>query len=254
LKQLKIDNQFYDELGRSWYEAQDNPVALLRAEAQWRNPWVIQTLKTHFAPRPLSSIHVLDIAAGAGFLSNELARVGMQVTGVDLSAESLLVAQAHDSTQSVRYEIADALALPFEPASFDAVCLMDFLEHVESPNTAIAEATRVIKPGGLLFFHTFNRNWLSWLIVIKGVEWFVKNTPARMHLLELFIKPEELRRYLAMHDLKILELFGSRPKIGSKAFLELLLHREVPADFKFVKSSSLLLGYTGVALKSYGVS
>jgi 2-polyprenyl-6-hydroxyphenyl methylase/3-demethylubiquinone-9 3-methyltransferase len=194
---------------------------------------------------------VLDIAAGAGFLANELAKAGMQVTGVDLSAESLLVAKAHDPTGTVLYKIADALALPFENASFDVVCLMDFLEHVESPATALAEAARVLKPGGQLFFHTFNRNRLSWLVVIKGVEWFVKNTPARMHVLQLFIKPSELRHQLAMQGLHVREIFGSRPEICSKAFLQLLIHRQVPREFRFVRSSSLLLGYTGVAVKSF---
>ena len=59
----------------------------------------------------------------------------------------------------------------------------------------IQEAGRLLKPGGLFFFHMFNRNFLSWLIVIKGVEWCVPNTPKNMHLYSHFIKPYELKEW-----------------------------------------------------------
>src|SRR5690606_2421000 len=42
-----VNNALYDTLGERWYTAQDDPVALLRAESRLRNPWVIQTLRTH---------------------------------------------------------------------------------------------------------------------------------------------------------------------------------------------------------------
>src|SRR6201999_1216443 len=112
-----------------------------------------------------------------------------RVTGLDASPESLVVAARHDETGSVRYERGDALALPYADASFDAVCAMDFLEHVEEPARVVAECSRVLRPGGLFFFHTFNRSFLAWLVVIKGVEWFVRNTPRDMHVLRLFIPP-----------------------------------------------------------------
>ena len=52
----------------------------------------------------------------------------------------------------------------------------------------------MLAPGGRFFFHTFNRTWLAWLIVIKGVGWFVRNTPRDLHVLRLFVKPSELDR------------------------------------------------------------
>jgi 2-polyprenyl-6-hydroxyphenyl methylase/3-demethylubiquinone-9 3-methyltransferase len=156
---------------------------------------------------------------------------------------------SHDRSKSAEYFRADALALPWGDHSFDAACMMDFLEHVETPEAAIHEAARILKPGGLLFFHTFNRNWLSWLVVIRGVEWFVKNTPSRMHVLRLFVKPAELKDMLRKNDLEVVEVFGSSPRVFSKAFWSMLWRREVPDDFEFRRSRSLLLGYTGCAWK-----
>ena len=72
----------------------------------------------------------------------------------------------------------DAFALPFPHQSFDVICAMDFLEHVEMPEQIIRNSARLLRPNGLFFFHTFNRNLLSYVVVIKGVEWCVPNTPA----------------------------------------------------------------------------
>lgn len=190
---------------------------------------------------------VLDVGCGAGFLSNHLAREGFDVTGVDASQTSLDVAARYDETGRARYVLGDALALPFPAGSFDAVCAMDFLEHVEHPATAVAEISRVLKPGGLFFFHTFNRNPVAWLVIIKGVEWFVKNTPKHMHVLRLFIKPSELSKMCLEQGLHVTELHGSEPVVFSWAFWRMLLTRVVPTDFRFRFSRSTLLAYTGYA-------
>jgi 2-polyprenyl-6-hydroxyphenyl methylase/3-demethylubiquinone-9 3-methyltransferase len=84
-------------------------------------------------------------------------------------------------------------------------------------------------------------------VIIKGVEWFVKNTPRHMHVLRLFIKPRELERVCAAHGLAFAELRGSEPVVLSWAFWRMLLTRVVPRDFRFRFSKSTLLAYTGYA-------
>jgi 2-polyprenyl-6-hydroxyphenyl methylase/3-demethylubiquinone-9 3-methyltransferase len=241
-----VNNALYDTLGERWYAADDDPVALLRAESRLRNPWVVKTIRTHHAGRN-QPVRVLDIGCGGGFLSNPLSKAGFVVDGLDASADSLAVATQHDSTGKVRYTRGDALSLPFADDSFDVVCAMDFLEHVEDPARVVSEAARVLRPRGRFFFHTFNRNILAWLVVIKGVEWFVKNTPKDMHVLRLFIKPAELQRMCEASGLKVVELHGSAPVVGSLAFWKMLATRVVPRDFRFHFSKSTRIAYTGFA-------
>ncbi len=236
-----INNAFYDELHHEWYVAKDHPIVLLRAENRVRNPWILSQLKEKST--------VLDIGCGGGFLTNKLAKAGHQVTGVDLSFPSLEIAKKQDATASVAYYEADAYSLPFEENEFDAVCAMDLLEHVKEPWRVIEEAARVLRPGGLFFFHTFNRTALSYIVAIKGVEWFVRNVPQAMHLHRYFIKPKELNRYCSEVGLVVKQLRGLNPVIN-RALFKLVFTRHLSDDFAFKFSKSLACGYVGMAINN----
>ncbi len=240
----QVNNDIYDQLGERWYHAQDDPVALLRAEARSRNPWVIAEIKKAFP-----AAHVLDIGCGAGFLANELARQGMTVTGFDASPESLAIARRYDATARVTYQQGDANQLPFADASFDVACALDFLEHVEDPAHIVAEATRILKPGGLFFFHTFARNFIAWLFGIKGVEWFVKNTPPNMHSYRYFINPSELKTMCEQCGLSVLTMRGLDPVVAQRSFWKMVVTGTVDDDFRFKFTDSIWIGYTGMARK-----
>ncbi len=240
-----INNAFYEELHSGWYTATDHPVALLRAENAVRNPWISQEIHRRCDARA----KVIDIGCGAGFLTNELALQQFEVTGIDISAKSLDVAKEYDAAKKVNYIVANAYQLPFGNESFDVACAMDVLEHVEDPQRLIQEASRVLKPGGLFFFHTFNRNFLSYLVAIKGVEWFVKNAPQNMHVYELFIKPKELQEMLAKEGLEVDFLTGLVPCFWKSSFWKMLFTAVVPTDFRFAFMNSKLTGYCGIAKK-----
>jgi 2-polyprenyl-6-hydroxyphenyl methylase/3-demethylubiquinone-9 3-methyltransferase len=241
----QVNNTWYAELGARWYAAHDTPIALLRAESRHRNPWIAAEIDRAFG----GPCRVLDLGCGGGFLSNYLAERGHAVTGVDTTAENLAVARANDATRSAVYELGDARALPYARASFDVVCAMDLLEHVEEPERVIAEASRVLAPGGLFIFHTFNRTWQAKLIIIKGVEWFVRNVPKDLHVAHLFVTPDELRAMCHGAGLEPIELRGSRPRFGWPLW-RMVLTGKVGDDFAFTTTRSTKLGYTGIARRA----
>ena len=243
----KVNNDIYDSYGDRWYTADDDPVALLRAESKLKTPWIIEKIKAQHLLTP--ETRVLDVGCGAGFLSNELGLAQLQVTGVDLSEESLIVARKYDSTKKIKYLLADAYQLPFENASFDVITAMDFLEHVERPHDVIKEFSRVLKPNGLFIFHTFNRNPVAYFVIIKLVEWFVKNTPKNMHVLHLFIKPKELKQFCLNEGMIPIEMVGIKP-IFSTIPLRNVFSGIVPKSLRFELTKSLMLSYMGIAKKS----
>ncbi len=241
-----INNEWYADLGERWYAAEDTPIALLRAESRHRNPWIGDEIVRQLGPSPC---RVLDLGCGAGFLSNHLATLGHRVTGIDTTPENLPIARAHDVTKTVTYEFGDACDLRFPDASFDVVCAMDLLEHVLEPEKLLAEASRVLRPGGVFFFHTFNRTKRAHLIVIKGVEWFVRNTPKDLHVIELFRTPAEISSMCSRAGLEVSLLRGSRPRFRWPLW-RMLLTGNVGDDFEFTFTSSLAIGYTGYAVTS----
>jgi len=242
----QVNNDIYNTYGDRWYEADDDPVALLRAESKTKTPWIIERIKDHGLLN--ESTQVLDVGCGAGFLSNELGKLNLRVTGMDLSEESLKVAAKHDVTKTVHYQTADAYRLPFADETFEVLTAMDFLEHVEDPAAVIKEFSRVLKPNGLFIFHTFNRNLLAHLVIIKVVEWIVKNTPKHLHVINLFIKPKELASYCQQAGMISKDMIGIKP-IFSTIPLKNIFTGIVPKSLKFELTQSLLLSYMGYAVK-----
>ena len=244
-KRKQINNSFYDELHDMWKGVSNHPIALLCAENKVRTPWIAGQID-QFYPQGCT---ILDIGCGGGLLTNPLAKKGHHVTGVDLSVSSLEFARRSDATGRVLYLQADAHNLPMQDETFDVVCAMDLLEHVDKPDLVIAQASRLLKPSGLFFFHTFNRTLLSYILVIKGVEWFVKNTPKDMHLYSYFIKPSELKTFCDKAHLEVISLQGFIPDAKKWSFWKTAFSRQISPDFSFCFSSSLQTGYIGYAKK-----
>src|SRR6056297_3227650 len=88
----------------------------------------------------------LDVCCGHGIVARALAAAGAEVTGVDFSPAMLEIARG--AVPGVRFVEGDAMALPFEDASFDAVAIGFGMPHVPDPPAAMAEVRRVLKPGG----------------------------------------------------------------------------------------------------------
>ena len=252
-----VNNDFYQNLGEKWLQGQDHPIALLRAEAGIKHAWVEQQLKDkQFYPIGFENSQILDVGCGAGFLSIHLAEKGHSVTGLDLSEGVLKVANIsraslNDQTQSrLKFTQGSGEILPFPTASFSVVCCMDVLEHVKDPAALVKECIRVLQPGGLFFFHTFNRTFLSKMLVIYGVNFFFKNVPKNLHLYDWFITPKEMQVYCQNEFAEILKMTGLRPRIRLSQAWQILRTGHVPMDFEFELCPSLMIGYMGVARKS----
>lgn len=93
---------------------------------------------------------VLDVACGPGFLTAAAAERGAQATGIDFSGAQVAAASRHHPT--LRFEVADAGALPFADACFDAVLSSFGMLHFPDAGRAAAEAFRVLVPGGRFAF------------------------------------------------------------------------------------------------------
>ena len=154
---------------------------------------------------------VLDVGCGGGLLSEGMAALGAEVTGIDLSEKPLGVARLHllESGQKVDYRQISAEELAEQmPGAFDTVTCLEMLEHVPNPSSTITACARLVKPGGQVFFSTLNRNPKAYLFAVIGAEYLLKLLPKGTHDYAKFIKPSELSRWAKMGNLEPQEILG----------------------------------------------
>jgi 2-polyprenyl-6-hydroxyphenyl methylase/3-demethylubiquinone-9 3-methyltransferase len=172
------------------------------------NPLRLEWIERHAG---LAGRKVLDVGCGGGILTEAMARLGAQVSGIDLSDKALRVAELHllESKVSVQYEKTAAEDYAERHAAeFDIVTCMELLEHVPEPAGMVAACARLVRPGGKVFFSTINRNPKSYLFAVIGAEYVLKLLPRGTHDYQRFIKPSELSRWSRAAGLTADEVIG----------------------------------------------
>lgn len=140
---------------------------------------------------------VLDVGCGGGILSEAMAQRGAaSVLGIDLAERPLKVAQLHAMESGVShlaYRAVAAEVLADEQAGgFDIVTCMEMLEHVPRPASIVEACSRLVKPGGWVFFSTINRNLKSFLFAIVGAEYVLNLLPRGTHEYARLLQPSQL--------------------------------------------------------------
>ncbi len=161
---------------------------------------------------PLKGRKVLDVGCGGGILADSMARLGAQVTGIDLATKALRIAQLHAldaQTPDIEYREISAEAMALEqPGSFDTVTCMEMLEHVPDPASIVRACAALVKPGGWVFFSTLNRNPKSFLLAIVGAEYVLNMLPRGTHEYAKMIRPSELASFCRNADLSVQQTRG----------------------------------------------
>ena len=169
----------------------------------------------------LQNKKVLDIGCGGGILSESMAGLNANVTGIDLSDKALQVAKLHllESGKQVNYRKIAVEDMAVEcPGTFDIVTCLEMLEHVPNPDSVVAACARLVKPGGWVFFSTLNRNPKSYLFAVIGAEYVLNMLPRGTHDYAKFIKPSELAQSCRNAGLNVTDLIGMSYNPLSKVY------------------------------------
>lgn len=255
---VEVNNEVYRRMGHIWWdEERCGALNLLR--------FVMNPVRTAYFRRMIDLERgsggtwqtVLDVGCGGGYLSEEFAKLGFEVTGVDPAEESLECARRHaeQAGLSIAYVPGSGERLPVADASFDIVLCCDVLEHVEAPGRVLAEIARVLKPNGLFCYDTVNRTLASWLGVIKLVEAW--QPEPNVHVWRRFIKPSELVATMAKNGLSGRDLRGmALSGIGLSSLRELYRlvrgkssYRDVSRRIQGAEVRSTAVAYLGYAVR-----
>jgi ubiquinone/menaquinone biosynthesis C-methylase UbiE len=132
----------------------DTVVALTMREATFRG-----RLRAQILDGLARGAAVVDVGSGTGTLAIALAAGGAAVTGVDGDPEVLALSRAKPGADAVQWRKGLATALPLPGASADRVVMSLLLHHLDaaSKRTALAEALRILRPGGRLHVADWGR-------------------------------------------------------------------------------------------------
>jgi len=191
----------------------------------------------------LAGKNVLDVGCGGGILSESMALRGAQVTGIDMGAKPIKIAQLHalEAGVEINYRKVSAENLAEEIGSdseqqFDVITCLEMLEHVPDPASIINACYRMLKPGGQLFLSTINRNPKAYLFAIVGAEYVLNMLPRGTHDYAKFIRPAELSHWVRDAGLTVKDSTGlvynpltKHYKLADDVAVNYLMHTTKPA-------------------------
>ncbi len=170
---------------------------------------IINKFKLKNRVNPLSGINILDIGCGGGLLSEPMARMGANVTGIDASDKNIKVANLHSKKNKLKinYLCSSPEKLKVKK-KFDVILNMEIIEHVENINFFLKSCSGLLKKDGLMFVATINKTFKSYIFAIVGAEYVLRWLPIGTHEWEKFVKPEDLQRILIKNNLHLSKLDG----------------------------------------------
>ena len=173
---------------------------------------IIKTLKIKKSKKkPLEKIKILDIGCGGGLLSEPMARLGGNVTGIDASIKNIKVAKLHAQKNklNIKYLCSSPEKLRIKN-KFDVILNMEIVEHVENMDYFLESSSKLLKKNGIMFIATLNKTLKSYLFAIIGAEYILRWLPIGTHDWEKFVKPEELEKILKNYNLHLDQACGMK--------------------------------------------
>ncbi|CAL7942304.1 unnamed protein product [Xylocopa violacea] len=189
---------------------------------------------------PLEGLQILDIGCGGGILSESLARIGADVTGIDASDNLIALAKEHatlDTSIKGKLNYAQGAIEEYSEnnkETFDAVVASEVIEHVNNKEMFLKYCIETLKPGGSIFITTFNKTLLSWFGGIIVAEHVLKIVPKGTHDWKKFTPPAEMQ--------SLLEKYGCTTKLIHGMYYNPLMK-------KWLWANSMLIHYALHAVK-----
>jgi 2-polyprenyl-6-hydroxyphenyl methylase/3-demethylubiquinone-9 3-methyltransferase len=191
----RLSGQWWDERGPFRQLHRINPVRLTYIRDQLCRRFG----RDAKGPASLAGLSVLDIGCGGGLVCEPLARLGASVTGIDPAAENIAAAKAHASAGGldITYTGTTVEELASRGQSYDAVLLLEVVEHVPDVPAFIKSVAPLTKPGGVMILSTLNRTLKSFALAIVGAEYILRWLPVGTHQWQRFVTPSELASALS---------------------------------------------------------
>ena len=195
----------FNNLAERWWDT-SGPMAPLHGLNALRVPFIHETLNATSTNRP--PMDVLDVGCGAGILSESMSSLGYHVVATDPATRNIEIAKTHAQQMGLDIDYHEGLIENLEAKTFDAILVMEVVEHVPDVQELLSECIQRLKPGGHLFVATINRTLASFVTAIVGAEYVFRMLPRGTHQWSKFVKPEEIIGPLARSNMTLVKTSG----------------------------------------------
>lgn len=204
----------FDALAEEWWKP-NGAFKVVHAFNTARTAYLSQQLpalsgRCPIRAQPLGGLRLLDAGCGAGLVSEPMAQLGAEVTGIDASERNVMVARRHAEQAGISIAYMHALPedLSTEERTFDIVLSLEVVEHVADVGSFLQAVGRLVKPGGLLVIGTLNRTPQSYVKAIVGAEYVLGWLPRGTHDWSKFVRPDEVAGHVARLGFETVEVKG----------------------------------------------
>ena len=200
----KSEFDHFSRLAREWWSKNGQFKTLHDIQ-----PFRIKYIQGILNKSKLNKTKILDIGCGGGLISEEVSKLGADVTGIDFVKENIKVAKMHakKNNLNINYIVKD-----FEKekitSKFDVIIIFEVLEHLNDWESFLKKIRLNLKKNGILIISTINKNLISKFFTLDIAENFLKWIPVNTHNYYKFIKPEELEFFLSTNNFKQIKFKG----------------------------------------------
>ena len=199
----------FETLADEWWDP-DGKFKILHTLTPIRISYIKKKLfDKKYSKKSLSNFNILDLGCGGGLVCEPLARLGANITGIDFVKQNIITAKKHAKKLNINIEYfhqnLNNLKLKKE---YDAILILEVLEHIEDWKKIIINVKNLLKPKGKIIISTINRNFFSKLFAIFFAENILKWVPKETHTYSKLIKPEELTSFLNNNKINVTDITG----------------------------------------------
>ena len=209
----KEEIQKFSNLANEWWDV-NGKFKPLHMFNPIRIEYIIEITKDYFKIKndksnPLKGLSILDIGCGGGLISEPMARLGGNVTGIDASEKNIKIAKMHSTKSKLKINYINKSPEQLgKERKFDIILNLEIIEHVDNVELYIKSCYDLLKKDGLMFTATLNRSLVSYIKAIIGAEYILKWLPIGTHDWNKFLKPEELEKLLHNEKFSTLDIKG----------------------------------------------
>jgi 2-polyprenyl-6-hydroxyphenyl methylase/3-demethylubiquinone-9 3-methyltransferase len=211
-----VEHEKFSKLAEEWWNPKGKFKTLHKFNPT-RIAFIREKIINHFdiakdEKKPFKNINLLDIGCGGGLLSEPMAKLGANVTGLDVVEKNIKTASTHAKNQGLKinYIHSTVEKISEKDEKFDVILNMEVIEHVSDVNLFINSCNKILSENGIMIFASLNRTLISYGLAIIGVEYILGWLPKGTHDWSKFITPDELKILFSSNGLKIDEIIGMK--------------------------------------------